>query len=105
MRAFTKENCWRWLVFPFKVYIIAVPAAVLFCQAAGKPVPMYRPDTYYNYLEGGYLAAFVVLIVNAILAFSRNKKGVSNAITFVVLTIISMIVLWSYRFFSPPILR
>jgi hypothetical protein len=105
MRVFIKENCWHWVVFPFKAYIIAVPAAVLICQFAGRPVPMYKPDTYYIYLEGGYLVCLAVLIANAILAFLRNKKNFPYALMFIALTVVSMIVFLSYRFFSPPIVK
>lgn len=88
----TKENCRHWIVFPFKAYIIAVPAALLICEIAGRPVPASTPGTYYRFLEDGYVACLAVLLLDAMFsAFVQNKKEFRSAIIFVVLTLISMV--------------
>lgn len=88
----TKENFWRWIVFSFKAYIIAVPAALLICDIAGRPVPANTPDTYYRFLEDGYGACLAVLALET--ACAKDKKRIRIALIFMVLTVISMIVFY-----------
>jgi hypothetical protein len=48
---FTKGNCWRWAVFPFKAYIIAVPLTLFICECVKNVIQHNGPNAHASSYE------------------------------------------------------
>jgi hypothetical protein len=123
MKNFTKKNCWHWMVFPFKAYIIAVPITALLCQVFVSSVLLNKPDAHnasywdlrlqarviesenakmLRLVELGYAMCLAVLLLDAMLAaIARNKNEFRSALIFAVLAIVSMIVFYPASLLAP----
>jgi uncharacterized membrane protein len=103
MKHFTKENCWRWFLLPFKAYLFAMPTALLICQQLARQRMLSEwPDTVLLLIEDGYIVCFVVLLINAVFAVStRDKNKIRPALMFAILALISAVVVYPFTVVAP----
>ena len=112
------EQWWRWIIFPFKAYVIAVPLALLLSQFCGylfhhhhgqdanifayeerrMEIRVMENQTVstFKLLEIGYAMCLAMLVVEAtVSARIRNRKRLRSAIVFSALVLVSMVVVYS----------